>query len=295
MKTIRLVSRVLAAAAPLAAFAVPIPAFGAQLTCTSSSFTASASGGNIIVSCTEPGSGSTTCTLSANPTSVPATGGSVSLSANCGTVSSWTGGKSGTGGSSSSWTDTIPANTTAGTLTWGYTVTGSAGTSATRFVTQAAVGGSEPPPATGDVAAACTAAGYKLAQVIDMGWKNARYVTKGFRFDNVVVLHFRTPNATAPGSKGRLSGGEMGGGPKMRHSVLSDRPCDFTKPRNLFPYSYADNTNAGVNYYVGGSNSSYPVLQPGRDYYLNIRNDPGSCDSRDSCEMYMDFSKPAGL
>ena len=292
MKTIRLVSRVLAAAVPLAAFAVPIPAFGAQLTCTSSSFTASASGGNIIVSCTEPGSGSTTCTLSANPTSVPATGGSVSLSANCGTVSSWTGGKSATGGSSSSWTDTIPANTGASPLTWGYTVNGSGG-NAMKFVTQAAQG-SAPPPATGDVAAACTAAGYKLAQVIEMGWKNARYVTKGFRLDNVVVLHFRTPNATAPGVKGGMSGGEMGGGPKMRHSVLSDRPCDFTKPENLYPYSYADNTNAGVDFYVGGSNSKYPVLQPGRDYYLNIRNDR-TCPAGNLCDMYMDFSKPAGL
>ncbi len=76
--------------------------------------------------------------------------------------------------------------------------------------TQAAVGGSEPPPATGDVAAACTAAGYKLAQVIDMGWKNARYVTKGFRSDNVVVLHFMNWETPDPGPAARENLRESG-------------------------------------------------------------------------------------
>src|SRR6476659_9532119 len=123
----RSISRVLAAAVASAGFVAPMPVMGATLSCTSASFSATSDGaGNINVSCTPAGGGSTpSCTVSASPTFVAAAGGTVTLTAsNCGSISSWAGGKSTTGGTSTSWQDTLPANTSSSNVTYRYAVSG---------------------------------------------------------------------------------------------------------------------------------------------------------------------------
>jgi hypothetical protein len=149
-----------------------------------------------------------------------------------------------------------------------------------------------PPPPSGSVAEACAAAGYNNVQVIEMAWADGRYFTKGFSPTGVAVFHFRTPGATSPGNKGRIAGAENSLGPKLRHAVLSATPCDFG--HSFIPYNYSDQVTVSVNYFVGGDSSTYLVLQPARDYYLNVKNDPKSCTSA-ACDMYMDFVPPAGL
>ena len=290
MDTIRFTRRVLAAAAALSGIAFAVPASAATLTCTSATFQASPDGlGNITVSCASPTSGST-CTLSGNTSQIPSSGGSVALTASCGTVSSWKKDGVAINAVGNSFTDTYATTTSPTNVSHQYLVTGSNGTSNTFTVTQLAAGSTAPP--SGTVAQACAAAGYSTVQVVEMAWSNARYLTSKFSPTSIVVFHFRTPSGTSPGTLGQLAGAEYGGGPKLRHAVLSDTPCDFN--HSFIPYDYSDNTTVSINYYVGGSQLYYPVLQPSRDYYLNVKNDPKACTSS-YCEMYMDFVRPAGL
>jgi hypothetical protein len=289
MNTNRYTRRVLAAAVALSGVALALPASADSLTCTSATFQAIASGGNITVTCSTPSTNST-CSLTGTKAQIDSNGGSVTLTASCGTVTSWTKDGAPLNVSGSLFTDTYQSTTTA--QTHSYLVTGSNGTSNTFTVSQLAPGVTPPPTDGGTVAQTCAAAGYNNVQVVEMAWADGRYFTKGFSPTGVAVFHFRTPGATSPGNKGRIAGAENSLGPKLRHAVLSATPCDFN--HSFVPYNYSDQVTVSINYFVGGDSSTYPVLQPGRDYYLNVKNDPKSCTSA-ACDMYMDFVPPAGL
>jgi hypothetical protein len=288
MNTIRYTRRVLAAAVSAVCIVAPTPSLGLTIT-VNGSCTSSVDGfGNVMIDC----SGSPTnpsCSVSAVPTSLPASGGPVTVSSNCGAVTSWSGAKSATPGTSTSWTDQIPPNTLSSSVSYRYSVVGANGTN---FVDVTQAGAGAPPP-SGSVATVCAAAGYNSIQVIEMGWTNTRYYTKGFTLGNIAIFHFRTPASTSPGNQGYVAGAENGGGPKLRHAVLSATPCDFNKG-GFLPYDYSDATSPTVNFLVGGTDLYYPILLPNTDYYFNVKNDPKACTSG-ACEMYMDFSKPAGL
>jgi hypothetical protein len=290
MHTNRFTRRVLAAAAALSGVALALPASADSLTCTSATFQAIASGGNITVTCSTPTTNST-CSLSGTKSQIDSSGGSVTLSASCGTVSSWSKDGAPLNVSGSSFTDSYQSTASTTSTSHTYQVTGSNGTSNTVTVTQLAAGVVNPPPA-GNVAQACSAAGYNNVQTIEMAWGSGRYFTSKFAPTGVAVFHFRTPAATSPGNNGRLAGAENGGGPKLRHAVLSSSPCDFNHA--FLPYNYSDTTTVSIYYLVGGTSKSVPVLQPGTDYYLNVKNDPSQCTAS-ACEMYMDFVPPAGL
>jgi hypothetical protein len=290
MHTKRFTRRVLAAAAALSGVALALPASADQLICTSATFNAVSSGGNISVTCTPAVTSNPTCSLTGNKAQVDPAGGNVTLSASCGTVTSWTKDGAPLNLSGNTFTDTYQS-TTSGTQ-HSYQVTGSGGTSNTVTVTQPAPGVVNPPPPSGSVAEACSAAGYSNVQTIEMAWGSGRYFTSKFGATSVAVFHFRTPASTSPGNNGRLAGAENGGGPKLRHGVLSAAPCDFNHA--FLPYNYADTTTVSIYYLVGGTSRSVPVLQPNTDYYLNVKNDPSQCTSG-ACDMFMDFVPPAGL
>lgn len=156
-----------------------------------------------------------------------------------------------------------------------------------------------PPTGTGSASTDCAAAGVTSYQVIEMAWGNSRYFTKGFNSTTVAVFHFRTPATIAPGVSAKIAGAENGGGPRIRHAVLSAKACDFTKvaPTSIWgPYTYSDNTSPTVFYAVGGSSTtSYTALAPSTDYYFNVKNDPSTCPAGTTCDMYMDMAKPSGL
>ena len=298
----RTISRALAAAVASSGFILaPMPVHAATLTCTSTSFTASAdSSGNITVNCTSPGTTTGSCSISVSPTSLPASGGTVSVSTSCGANTSVTGGKSVTG-SSNTWTDTIPANTSTSSVTFTYTVNGDNGSSSKSVVQSGSGGTTSPPPSGG----AISCAGYSKTIVLDLNWgapgsAAPRLTTSGFGNGAIVVARFTTPANTAAGVFATIAAGEWGDQPTSRTASLSTTPCDFPAPNPLGKYATlnAGQQTPSVVYAVGGTSRVYAILQPSTTYYFNVTNlnalGSPSCTSS-SCNIFVELQKPNGL
>ncbi|MEO8537560.1 MAG: hypothetical protein ABI533_08525 [Betaproteobacteria bacterium] len=295
----RTISRVLAAAVASAGFTVPLPTIGASLSCTSSTFTATPDGaGNITVSCSQPGTTSVgSCSISASPSVLPASGGVVSVSANCGANVSVAGGRS-PAASGNGWTDTIGSNDQSIPVGYTYTVSGDNGTKSIT-VTQSGTGGTAPPPNGGSI----SCAGYSKTHVIDVAWGAAgsaapRVLTSasgGFSANEVVVARFTTPAKTASGIYAVIKSAEWGDQQHQRIASLSATPCDFPTPNGLGRLAtLAQSTpSPSVTYAVGGSSAYYAILQPATTYYFNIRN--VDCAAGESCNMFIELQKPKGL
>ena len=299
----RSISRALAAAvASSGFFVVPMHAHAATLTCTSSTFSASADGsGNITINCTSPSiGGGSTCTISVSPTSLPASGGTVNISTSGCTTPSVTGGKSVTT-TQTGWTDQIPANTGSTSLTYTYTVNGGASGSDSKSIVEAGTGSPPPPPPPGG---SISCAGFSKTIVLDLDWgapstAAPRKTTSGFGNGAIVVARFTTPANTAPGVYATISSGEYGDQPTQRTAALSTTPCDFPSPNPLGRYATlnAGQQTPSVVYAVGGSSSSYAILQPSTTYYFNVTNaykGSPSCTSS-TCNIFVELQKPNGL
>ena len=297
----RTISRVLAAAVASSGFVVvPMPVHAASLTCTSTSFTASAdSAGNITVNCTSPTTGST-CSISVSPTSLPASGGTVNVSTSCGANTSVTGGKALAATSTTTWTDAIPANTSSTSLTYTYSVTGDGGSNQASVVEAGSGGTTAPPPPGG----AISCAGYSKTIVLDLNWgapgtAAPRVTTTGFGNNAIVVARFTTPATTAPGAFASISAGEWGDQPTARTAALSQTPCDFASPNPLGKYATLNSgqQTPSVVYAVGGTSRVYAILQPSTTYYFNVTNavnGASSCTSS-TCNIFVELQKPNGL
>jgi hypothetical protein len=293
----RNISRVLAAAVASAGFAVaPMPAFGTVMSCAGGSFSVSPDGqGNFNVNCASPG-GTPTCTLSASPSSLPATGGTVTLTAsNCGTISGWT--KAGTtvNQTVSTLQDSIPANAGPGTQSFTYTVNGS--TSASVTVTEAAPGTTNPPP---DGPTSCD--GYTVIPV-DLPFKSqSSVITKGFNNSTMVVARITTPATGVVTTSASVASGEFGDGKATRTASLSTSPCDLKGTGVGRAGVFPGNTQApGFTYQINGTVSilsSRVVLQPSTTYYFNIVNRDSSgapsCHTS-SCNMIIQMTVPSGF
>lgn len=298
----RSISRVLAAAVASAGFVAPAPTIAATLTCTASTFTATASGGNINVSCTSP-STTPTCSLTANNTVIPATGGSVTLTAsNCGTISSWTKSASTVSGqTSTSLTDTFPANTGTSSLSFTYTVSGDGGSDSVTVTQSAPGGGTTSPPPPG----ACP--GFANTRSITIPWGAVAsgnvdvYTSKagGFGPNDIVVAQFTTPATTAANVWGKVSAAENGGGPIPRTASLSLTPCDFPSPNPIggLLATVGGGSSPSVQWAIGGSSVYYPILKPNTTYYFNIKNQVNGVTtcSGSACNMIIELQKPNGL
>lgn len=297
----RNISRVLAAAVASAGFvAAPMPALGTTLSCASSSFSVSPDGkGNFNVSCNAPGS-SATCALSASPSSLPSSGGTVTLTAtNCGTVSSVAKNSTQIAQSGTTWTDSIAANTGATSLNFTYTVTGDGG-QASVTVTEAAAGTAPPP--TGPI----SCAGYSKTLVYDLPWTAvSKQITAGFNNDAIVVGRFTT-SSIAPGSSypANVSSIEYVDAPAVRTAAISTVPCDLTGI-GMSSNSAVLTTGPNWTYQIGGTAplsrlSTMPsrlVLQPSTTYYINITNRDANgaptCGTT-TCNMILQLTKPTG-
>lgn len=301
MYTNRSISRVLAAAVASAGFAVPVPTIAASLTCTAGTFSATPVNGNIVVSCTSP-STTPTCSLTASPTLVSASGGTVTLAAsNCGTISSWTKAGSSVGQTASSWQDSFPANGGTSTISYTYTVNGAGGSDSVT-VSQSGTGGSTPPPPLPGGAISC--AGYSKTIVLDLPWGQPgsaapRLVSSGFNYDSVVVARFTTPASTASNVFAQIKAAEWGDQQALRTAALSTSPCDFPSPNPLGRYAsvMTGTPSPSVNYAVGGSSSLYAILKPSTTYYFNIRNyafGAKTCTSG-KCDIFVELQRPNGL
>src|SRR5436190_1466959 len=292
----RTLNRVLAAAVASAGFAVPVPTTAATLSCTSASFTATSDGnGNINVSCTQAGTTAGTCSISVSPTVLPAAGGKVSVSSNCGANTSLAGGKSVAANGSNSWTDTIGANGLSTNVSYTYTVTGDGGTrSAT--VTQSGTGGGTSPPPGGPI----SCAGFSRTHVIDINWGATasaapRVLTGsygGFTKGDIVVARFTTPPSTAPSIFAQIKSAEWGDQQHQRIASLAASPCEFSTGLGRLATT-GTTTSPAINYAVGGSSTYYAILKPSTTYYFNIKN--VDCAAGESCNMFIELQKPKGL
>lgn len=299
----RTISRVLAAAVASSGFAVaPMPTLAASLTCTSSTFTATASGGNIVVNCTSPSTGAS-CSLTASPTTVPSSGGTVTLTASsCGTVSSvMKSGSTQIGTSGTSWTDTLGANTGSGSLSFTYTVQGSSGSDSV-VVTQNGTGTTSPPPTSGSWDGTCP--GYATVIQKAFSFNGQKVSTTGFNNNAIVVAYFTTPDTPAVSGSAVISVSETVG-PTLRSGSLSTVPCDMSGTGLVRVDKSGTFTGRGstvtptVFYQINGTPvSGRVVLKPKTTYYLNVvnRNSSGapSCTSS-SCDIFVQLTTPNGF
>ncbi|HXR56686.1 MAG TPA: hypothetical protein VN858_07780 [Casimicrobiaceae bacterium] len=294
----RNISRVLAAAVASAGFFVaPMPAFATQLVCTSSSFTATADGsGNITVSCTQAGSPPpSSCSVNVNPTTVPASGGTVTITTNCGSSTSVTGGKALQASSSTTWVDTIPANTGTSSLTFTYNISGANGSNQASVLQLAS--GSSGGGTTGPI----SCPGYTNTLVYDLPWSAlSKVTTKGFSNSTFVVGRFTTPATSVVSASATIFSGQWTEPTVVRTGAISTSPCDLTG-QGTGAVSPGVSQGPSWTYQINGTALRFSgriVLQPSTTYYFNLtnrdKNGAATCTAA-SCEMILQLTIPTGL
>jgi hypothetical protein len=251
------------------------------------------------------------CTLAANPGSLSAGGGAVTLTASCvggGAPMNfaWSGG-------SVAASTTVGAQATNITATTSFSVTpsngGGAGNTATAVVS---VAGTSTPPPSLDF---CTQ--YPNVVVLDVPWGGQAVsggAGAGFQANGVLVARFTVPAGftSNSGKKGKVTHAEYGDPPTYRQASLSTKACDFrgaaTTASTPYQFSLA---GGGVNFpmYWTFSNTGYieftvtgtafntTQLQAGQTYYYNVRNyspdlQTNSCGSGATCNAIVSISTP---
>jgi len=227
----------------------------------------------------------TGCSLTLNPSSLPAGGGAVTLSASCSgggapTSYSWSGG-SVTGITT---TASQSTNVTA-TTTFSVTPSNSAGPGNTAQATVTVAGGGGGGGGTG------SCANYQNVIFLDVPWggvADTRSSGSNFLPNGVLVARFTIPAGWAnnPGSVGKVQVAEYGDPPTYRQASLSTMACDFRGVvtgqydqyfRDLtgqqpYPLQWAFGNTAVAEFTVTGNALFRPQLQPGGTYYYNVRN-----------------------
>jgi len=194
------------------------------------------------------------------------------------------------------------ANSTAKTYSFTATATGANNAGSMTATPVSVVVSSVTQPPSGSIAAACSAAGYPGAKVIQLDWNNqGRVYSKdvgGFGANDVVVLALTVPATATPtpagGTLNSINGGEwIDTNQVSRSGVLTTNPCDFGVS-TLGSGSYTSAVSFGVGFTIGtkrpttGTNKYYPVIPPGTTVYLNLKNtDPAQCPG--SCNFFAAF------
>jgi hypothetical protein len=244
------------------------------------------------------------CTLSANPSSLATGGGQTTLTMTCTggdppTTVNWSAGAPGAttcdGVHSCTASPTIAATTQfTGTAANGA---GSASSSKSTTVSVQTGGGG------GGGGISC--AGFTNTLVIDVTWPAngslIPYYTSqfgGFGPNDAVVMRFTASAAAASTGAGVVKGVEFQSPPANRVGSLSTTPCDFTggvqEAKCFGAMAKFDNSAPSLGLTQGTSTGSCKVaLQPGVTYYLNLFNENRSCGST-ACDMVLYFQKPSG-
>jgi hypothetical protein len=148
---------------------------------------------------------------------------------------------------------------------------------------------------------------FAAVHVVDLPWGaigtgNVRVYTKdhgGFGHNEAVVIRFTTPNKaqSSATSLGNIAGLQyINPALSGRTSKLSDKPLDFAGA-----FSGADTVGAmfSVGVQVTRMGTPYPLLQPGKTYYFNVKNEDGAgrstCAPGQQANMIFELYKPAGL
>jgi hypothetical protein len=251
--------------------------------------------------------GSPTCSISIGQSPSSSAGGAVSLSANCSnfTPSSWAWTKNGAafGGSTSTLSDSLPANTgtTAVSYTYGMTANGSVTAPSIQISVPGSSGGGG---GGGSWPVSCP--GFTKTLNIDLGWTSTdsttRFLTSnygGFGRNDAMVVRLTPPGGSSSYSSGTITMAEYGGGPITRFSTISTTPCDFSQSGWFSIYNVSTGTSLSYSLQVGGGQQAWIMLLiPGTPYYLNVKNTTytgtQTCTSGSNCDMFLDFYKPPG-
>jgi len=236
------------------------------------------------------------CSITPSPASLPAGGGSVTLSASCssgGVPTSW----AWTGGFAAGNTAAQVSGSITQTTTFGVTAsnaTGSASASSTVNVAGSTGGGG------GSIS--CAAQGFAKTITIDMNWANpGRGLSSsagGFGYGTALVTRFTTGANSSPDNYGRLVSAEYQGQNTPRTAMLSDTPCDFTNGVAVGGLQLGPTVTVLFTVGANSSGNYYPALQPNTTYYLNEKNEAfgtSTCAQGDSCNVFVDLIKPSGM
>lgn len=266
---------VLAAASSVFLAPVSTPAFGQSsqsITCQPSTVAVAPSSGNLVVSCTSPGGGTPppSCSVSVKPSSLPSGGGSVTVTASCGTIASWSGTSPTTAISTangqtpvpSSFLDNLPANTGTTAQPYSYTVVGANGTnSATVSVSGTSGGGGGTTSCGTPATLAWSASGYN---------RQALTVAAG----GTGMAQFTVASATIS-SQPRVIVSNSGGTYRPTWALTSS-PCVFPTSSDPVIGGPPASTTAYIWYLLSGTPTAWePILSLGNTYYVNLKNTSG--------------------
>jgi hypothetical protein len=137
--------------------------------------------------------------------------------------------------------------------------------------------------------------GFTKTLNIDLPWASGRFLTSnfgGFGSNDALVVQLHPPGGWSSGY-GSVSLAEYGGTAVSRASTISTSPCDFSKTSASILFNVSTGSSLGYSLQVGGSQAPWIFLmQPGVTYYLNVKNT--GCPTGSQCNMFLDFTKPAG-
>jgi hypothetical protein len=195
------------------------------------------------------------CAVNATPTSLPAGGGSVSLSMDCSTGSglsyTWTGGFA-----ASSTSQQVSGNLTS-TTTFTATASNAGGSSTKSATVTVATGGGGGP---------ISCSGYLNTSVFTAPWPSTQNGSVPMGTLDAGVVKFTTGSATGNGSILLSTAGNNAG---TKHDyTLSAQPCDFGPGLKQFVGSGAPT----FRFTVSNTPGSGATLLTNTTYYINIRN-----------------------
>jgi hypothetical protein len=146
--------------------------------------------------------------------------------------------------------------------------------------------------------------GFTNTLVLDVAWGSTpmRYFTSsvlpGFHQGVATVVRFTPPLGTASAALGSISYTEYGDTSHTRYATLSDTACQWSNPGTGALFYSIEQISGRFWLQVGGNPRGYPVLTPGKTYYLNIENTDAAgnqtCAFGESCNMGIDWAKPPG-
>jgi hypothetical protein len=280
--------RLLAAVAFIGGAVASAPTFGLTITVNGpGTCTPNVVGSNVVISC-EGGTTAPTCSVTPSSQTIGSNGGSITLTAsNCGT-GSWTSNRSGAlPGSSTSYSDSIPASTTGNTFT--YTFTGSI-SSASATVNQ--LPGT---PTSGEAISCSNIPGIARTKRIDVAWETtmgnvSTSKSGGFAPGDAVVFVVKPPAGATTGGKQGIFGISPSDANSYYDRIisLSARPCDFSG--SLGTWSVKKGQEPSIYFSVGGPAidqrkgtviSAVPVMQAGQEYYFTVihQQSPGGANT----------------
>lgn len=243
-----------------------------SITCQPSTVSVAPSSGNLLVTCTSPGGGTPpppSCLVSVSPTTLSSGGGTVTVSASCGTISSWTGTSPTTAVSTangqtpvpSSFTDNLPANSGSTSVSYTYTVVGANGTNSAAVVVSGTSGGG----------GGTTSCGTPVA----VAWGSYNRGTLTIAGGGTGLAQFTVGKLGNPQPKIIIGNG--GGGAGLLPVVaLASSPCTFPTASDPVIGGGPATVTGLIYFSLSGTPSMWmPVLTSGNTYYVNLKNPSG--------------------